>query len=178
MSEEEVRSMVERLLQSVLQGRRKKRKAPPPRPGIIVDKPGPGNPHGIYVYESDKEGWRLIAVDGPAWSPRSNGPYLVYFDNTRCPACRLYDEYWFDFIRGRGRDVRLIIVLCAWFARECLSQAASATFKAYDIHASPTTIALCSRGGRTIWEKRYEGVLTLEELVAIHASLRERCRAE
>ena len=175
MSDEEIRSLVERLLKSVLQGKRRKVKAPPAKPGMRVERPGPGTPHGIYVYDRRSNSWVLATVEGDAWDPEEDGLYMVYFDNTRCPACRLYDKYWFDFASTRGGEVNLVIVLCAWFAHECRSPAAAASFRKYEVHASPTTLILCRRNGEDIYVKKHEGILRLEELIAIYVDARKAC---
>ncbi len=173
---EEIKGIVERLLKSVLQGKRKKRRIPPAKPGMKVDRPGPGSPHGVYTYDPISKTWVLETVDGE-WRPSGTGLLFIYFDNTRCPACRLYDKYWFEFAERRGDELKLSIVLCAWFAHDCRSESAKKMFREYDVHASPTTLILCLKNGETVVIGKHEGVLRLEELIAIHAASRRMCGA-
>jgi len=128
---------------------------------------GSKSPHGIYIYDHVRDEWVLVQVDGGYFEPRREGYYVIYFDNTKCPACRKYDLYWFPYtksVAGRLGGYYFIIVLCEWFAGRCRSEAASSSFTFYDIHASPTTLLLRVKGGKVVYNEKYEGVLTAEEL--------------
>ncbi|MEM2528393.1 MAG: hypothetical protein QXG40_03245, partial [Ignisphaera sp.] len=48
-------------------------------------------PHGIYEYSAEHSMWRFIKSDGEYFKPDSKGVYVIYFDNTKCSACRKYD---------------------------------------------------------------------------------------
>ncbi len=126
------------------------------------------SPHGIYRYDRSLREWVLIDRDGDGFKPYRDGYYIIYFDNTKCPACRLYDLFWYPFIETIGRElegVEYIIVLCEWFARQCDSRAASNTFKKYGIRASPTTVFLEVRGGSIARKEFVRGVMKIEDLV-------------
>ncbi len=128
----------------------------------------PESPHGIYRYDKASREWILVDRDGEGFKPTGDGYYIVYFDNTKCPACRLYDLFWYPFVEtvGRGLEgVEFIIVLCEWFARRCDSRAASNTFREYNIVASPTTAFLEVRGGMVKRKELVRGVMRLEELI-------------
>ncbi|MEM0000250.1 MAG: hypothetical protein QXH02_04125 [Desulfurococcaceae archaeon] len=138
--------------------------------GLELDKVEPDSPHGIYIYDFKKEKWVLRQVTGDSSIPWGDGYYMVYFDNARCPACRSYDNFWFPFVKIFGKmfsEVNYIIVLCDWFARECASEAASETFKKFDVHASPTTILLRVVNNEIKKKEEYSGVKKLDELLRI-----------
>jgi len=140
---------------------------------------GTDSPHGIYVYKAKEQVWELIRVDGEAFKPWEKGVYVIYFDNTKCPACRRYDDIWFPFvekwINERKDSTKFVIILCDWFARECKSQAASESFKKFEIHASPTTIVLyADDSGEIKYQEKYEGVLYEFELKLILEGFEER----
>jgi hypothetical protein len=141
--------------------------------GIELDKIEPDSPHGIYVYDFNKDKWVLKMVEGNPVIPWSDGYYVIYFDNAKCPACRSYDNYWFPFVRLFGRmfsNVNFVVVLCDWFARECISEAASGAFRKFDVHASPTTILLRVVNGEIREKKELSGVKKIDELLNIVSS--------
>jgi len=132
-------------------------------------------PHGVYLYIPERDAWKLILVDNDYWKPEEDGIYVVYFDNTKCPACRIYDSCWFKLVKERSKDAKYVIVLCSWFSLDCNSKAALRTFEKYEVHASPTTLFICRRNGKTLLAEKYEGVLELKELTIILTSLRSSC---
>jgi hypothetical protein len=135
-------------------------------------------PNGIYIYDKDKNGWRLIRTDGEPFKPDRKGVYVVYFDNTKCSACRKYDTIWFPFIENNTQNLRqfnFVIILCNWFARDCNSTAAAETFRHFDIHASPTTVILyADENGEIKYQEKYEGVLYEFELKLVLEGFEER----
>jgi hypothetical protein len=141
--------------------------------GIELDKIEPDSPHGVYVYDFNKDKWVLKMVEGNPVIPWSDGYYVIYFDNAKCPACRSYDNYWFPFVKLFGRlfsNVNFVVVLCDWFARECISEAASGAFRKFDVHASPTTILLRVVNGEIREKKELSGVKKIDELLNIVSS--------
>lgn len=126
------------------------------------------SPHGIYYYDKEKNEWVLVMRDNGILDPfLGDGYYVIYFDNTECPACRIYDLSWYSFIELFGKDyenINFMIVLCAWFARECDSKAASESFKKYEVKASPTTILWFVRNKEIIAVERREGSMSLNKL--------------
>ena len=138
--------------------------------GLELEKVGTDSPHGIYVYDFSKEKWVLRQVDGNPNLPWGDGYYVIYFDNARCPACRVYDNYWFPFVKVFGKmfpEYNFVIVLCDWFARECFSEAASSAYRKFDVHASPTTILLQVRNGQILKKEELSGVKKLDELLNV-----------
>lgn len=138
--------------------------------GLELEKIEPDSPHGIYVYDFNREKWVLKQVSGNPNLPWGNGYYMIYFDNTRCPACRAYDNYWFPFVKIFGKmfgEFNYVIVLCDWFARECVSEAASTAFKKFDVHASPTTIILYVENNEIKKKEEHSGVKKIDELLKI-----------
>jgi hypothetical protein len=141
--------------------------------GTELDKIEPDSPHGIYVYDFNKDKWVLKMVEGNPVIPWGDGYYVIYFDNAKCPACRSYDNYWFPFVKLFGRmfsNVNFVVVLCDWFARECVSEAASGAFRKFDVHASPTTILLRVVNGEIREKKELSGVKKIDELLNIVSS--------
>ncbi len=125
------------------------------------------SPHGIYIYDKEKDKWVLVRTEGEAFKPEEDGVYVIYFDNTRCPACRIYDLSWYPYIKLVGRNlenVKFIIILCSWFARNCESEAAKNSFKEYDVHASPTTYLLYVKNGEVVLKDKLEGSKPLDVL--------------
>ncbi|MEM0099800.1 MAG: hypothetical protein QXV54_04750 [Desulfurococcaceae archaeon] len=138
--------------------------------GLELDKIEPDSPHGIYVYDLERDKWILRQVSGNPNLPWSDGYYMIYFDNSRCPACRAYDNYWFPFVKIFGKmfkEFKYVIVLCDWFARECVSEAASASFKRFDVHASPTTLLLYVENSEIKRKEEHSGVKKIDELIKI-----------
>ncbi|WFO75095.1 hypothetical protein J4526_08485 [Desulfurococcaceae archaeon MEX13E-LK6-19] len=128
------------------------------------------SPHGVYVYNKKDKLWDLVMVDGEAFKPWKDGYWIIYFDNTRCPACRIYDFSWYVYVETIGRtmdDTEFVIILCDWFARECKSEAAKKSFEEYDIHASPTTILMKVSNGKIEKMERVRGAKNLGELIEI-----------
>ena len=140
------------------------------------------SPHGIYIYDPKRDEWVLVRSEGRYFNPRNDGFYIIYFDNTKCPACRKYDNYWFPYVSKNATKLEkhyFVIILCEWFARNCRSRAASESFRHYDVHASPTTILLYIKNGKIIHQEKYEGYLTYEELEKVVGEFRDRAlRAE
>ncbi|MCD6428676.1 MAG: hypothetical protein J7L12_03565 [Desulfurococcales archaeon] len=138
---------------------------------------GADSPHGIYLYDRLNDEWVLASVDGEAFMPKSDGYYIIYFDNTRCSACRKYDKYWFPYVRKVAKELSdhyFVIVLCEWFARNCRSESASKTFATFDVHASPTTYLLHVKDGEVAYKEKYEGYLTDAELEKIVGEFKVR----
>jgi len=133
----------------------------------VYDKVDIDSPHGIYIYDHAQDKWIFIDIGGEIFIPRKEGVYVIYFDNTKCPACRIYDIHWFPYVKLIGSSLEntyFVIVLCEWFARECRSTSASETFKYYDIHASPTTVLISVRNGKEIDREKVEGINTMDKL--------------
>ncbi len=138
---------------------------------------GADSPHGIYLYDKLNDEWVLTSVDGEAFLPRSDGYYIIYFDNTKCSACRKYDKYWFPYVRKAAKELSdhyFVIVLCEWFARNCRSESASKTFTTFDVHASPTTYLLHVKDGEVAYKEKYEGYLTDTELEKVVGEFKAR----
>ena len=136
----------------------------------VCDKVDVDCPHGIYVYDRGRDKWVYVDTSEEYFKPRADGIYVIYFDNTKCPACRIYDIHWFPYVSLLGstfENVYYVIILCGWFARECRSRVASETFKKYDVHASPTTLLLCVKNGEIIDREKVEGVKTMDKLANI-----------
>jgi thiol-disulfide isomerase/thioredoxin len=128
------------------------------------------SPHGVYVYDRVRGEWVLTLISGNAFKPPIDGYYIIYFDNSKCSACRAYDGTWFKYVEEVAKRLTnhyFIVILCEWFSRKCNSEAASNSFKEYDIHASPTTYLLYFRDGKVVYREKYEGRLNSNELIKI-----------
>lgn len=116
--------------------------------GSAMGIPGPGHPHGIYLYRGGK--WVLLRDRGEALEIGELGPglYVVYFDNSLCPACRVQDSYWEKLVKkyGSRESIYFLVVLCDWFSDNCFSEAASETFKKFKVSASPTLVIARVKG--------------------------------
>lgn len=126
------------------------------------------SPHGIYRYDRSSREWVLVDRDGDGFKPYKDGYYIIYFDNTKCAACRIYDLFWYPFVETIGRNlegIEYIIVLCEWFARKCSSKSASNTFRKFEVHASPTTAFIEVRDLRIKRKELARGVLKIEDLI-------------
>jgi len=147
----------------------------------MFKKIGVDSPHGIYIYRSKEKVWEFVRADGDAFEPLDKGVYVIYFDNTKCSACRKYDEVWFPFVEKwsseRGDSAKFVIVLCDWFARECKSQAAAESFKKFEVHASPTTVVLYADDVKAVrYQEKYEGVMYEFELKLVLDKFEERAQ--
>ncbi|MEM0361134.1 MAG: hypothetical protein QXH57_05925 [Sulfolobales archaeon] len=128
------------------------------------------SPHGIYVYDRSRDEWVLTSTNGNAFKPVVDGYYIIYFDNAKCHACRSFDSDWFPYIRSIAKKLDrhyFLVVLCEWFSRKCASEAASKTFKEYEVHASPTTYLIYLKNGGIVYKEKYEGRLNSVELVKV-----------
>jgi hypothetical protein len=131
---------------------------------------GIDSPHGIYMYDPGRDKWVLLRIEGEAFKPRTDGFHIIYFDNTKCPACRIYDLAWFPYVKLFGSKLEstyFYIILCDWFARECRSEAARKSFIEYNIHASPTTVLLYVENGKIKEKTSFEGSKPLDKLMEI-----------
>ncbi len=159
VSDEEIRSLVEKLLEKILSSRRIEVVEGGLKKRVTVE-----DEHGVYVYRGGE--WVLMRKDGEAFKigEFGDGVYVVYFDNTKCPACRLHDSAWFPFVEEHSKEAYFVIILCEWFARKCESQAASKTFLTYRVKASPTTIFARVENGEIVYQEKKEGYMSRREL--------------
>lgn len=114
----------------------------------------PSNPHGVYVWREGR--WLAAgrsALDG-------DGLYIIYFSNSECGACRVFDDVWYPFVETlAGRSAaRFAVVLCGWFTRDCCSEDAKNLFKEFAVHVSPTVIVMKRSNGRIEKILKYEGL--------------------
>ncbi len=126
----------------------------------------PDSPHGIYVYAQGS--WKLLRSEGPPFQlgELGDGLYMIYFDNTRCEACRMQDPEWFRFVSSYSGPYKLhaVIVLCEWFAQNCKSPAAAETYRKFRIRASPTIIVALVENNKVKCMKMLFGVRFQREL--------------
>ncbi|MGC9012637.1 hypothetical protein [Thermogladius sp.] len=152
---------------------RAEEKSAPPRGevGLSLDQVDVDSPHGVYRYSRENSKWVLISVDDEDFTQKLEpGNYVVYFDNAKCPACRVYDMYWYPFVKllGDAYPFSYLVVLCNWFSKDCGSKAASKAFEKFDVHASPTTVIMTvENGGRIARSVKVEGVKRMDELAKI-----------
>ena len=136
-----------------------------------MPKPGPGMPHGIYVYRDGD--WRLYRRDGEPLKPGElgDGTYVIYFYNIQCPACRMFTPQWIMFsetvARKHGDRVKLLIVLCDWFSKECTSKAAAETFDTMDIHSTPTVVVVRVEDSKQVDQTTLPGYMKADDLYKI-----------
>lgn len=172
MEGEELDRILDRLAKSILysklEGKKEKR-------SVELKKVGVTSPHGIYVYDKARDIWVLKRTEGEEFKPWKDGYYVIYFDNTHCPACRIYDLVWFPYVSLIGRklkDTEFVIILCEWFGRRCRSSAAGKSFEKYSIHASPTTVLLKVESNVIVKREDIRGAKPLNTLIERVDSLR------
>jgi len=102
-----------------------------------------------------------------------DGLYVVYFSNSECGACRVFDDVWYPFVEmaSGAAAARFVVVLCGWFARECGSEDAKSLFKEFDVHVSPTVIVLKRSNGRVEKLLKYEGLTSALTLAFAYANI-------
>lgn len=134
----------------------------------LYDTIEPVNPHGVYIYVRNLDRWVKVGIDG-YFKPALDGVYVVYFDNAKCGACRIYDLFWFPFVKlvGNYSNVYYVVTLCEWFARNCKDDSAIETFKFYDVHASPTTVLIAVKNGEVVDKEKIEGIKRMHELSSV-----------
>jgi hypothetical protein len=114
---------------------------------------------------------RWIAADRSAID--GDGFYFIYFSNSECGACRVFDDVWYPFVEmlaGKAA-ARFIIVLCGWFTRDCSSEDAKSLFKEFDVHVSPTVIVLKRSNGKVEKLLKYEGLTSALTLTFAYANV-------
>lgn len=114
--------------------------------------------HGIYVFNPQEKVW--LPAD-PSEALSGDGLKLLYFGNTKCAACTVFNVYWnllADKVSKGKVDLRLVAVICGWFAGECSSEDAKRLFREYKVNASPTLVFLCGNSGSAVEVDRIEGV--------------------
>lgn len=161
-SEEELKGLLDKLIAEILSKISSEAEQSP-------YEVGPASPNGIYYL--DGSSWKMLRSEGLPLHPgeKGDGIYIVYFDNTKCSACRRFDKEWFPFVKDNAGKAMFFIVLCDWFARDCSSKAASLSFMLNEVRASPTTIFFKVKNGEVIKQERVEGVVSkqkLEEMLA------------
>ena len=161
--EKEIKELIEKLYKRMLKesiGARDKKR--------FKRRIGTNDEHGIYVYRPER-GWQLLRIEGEAFrlGELGNGVYVLYFDNTKCPACRIHDIAWYPFVEKHEREAHFVVILCEWFSRHCRSSAAAKSFMSYRIKASPTTIFAYVEENIIVKQVKREGALTVSELEAL-----------
>ncbi len=139
---------------------------------------GRGSTNGVYRFSFSERLWVILSEDVKPLVPPERYAVL-YFDNTLCPVCRVYDESWYPFIESSSKDlmdmgIAPYIVLCDWFTQQCYSAKAALTFINYEVHASPTTIVMATRDGKVTYMEKYEGALSERDLREIVLKFPER----
>ncbi len=124
----------------------------------------PSDEHGVYLYKNGE--WILYRKEGSPFQlgELGDGVYIIYFDNTKCPACRMYDPTWHIFVEKNQDEAKFLVILCEWFSRRCQSKAASLTFLLYSVKASPTTLFARVEDGEVVDQVNIEGVVDLNTL--------------
>jgi thioredoxin-related protein len=137
---------------------------------MVCSKPGPSCQDGVYVYDQERRGW-VFEEKSPF---REDGYYVLYFDNTRCPACRKFDEEWFRFVEAADPPrPTFIIILCTWFAKLCSSEIAKRLFEIFDVHVSPTILFMVRENGKIMRMYKHEGVLGMERMQFLHNTFKQ-----
>ncbi len=155
---EEIDKILKRYIATLLKGRKDKEKNSSYR--IISEK----TPHGIYIYDKKSRLWNPVTNDKII----DTGYYVLYFSNSRCIACKLFDFSWYTFIETIGRNydnIKFIIVRCEWFTISCKSNLAKSFFEKFDITSSPSLILIKAENGEIVHKKHIKGVKTPDEIV-------------
>jgi len=89
---------------------------------------------GIYEYVDGKP----VKVDSLSFC---DGRYAVFFDNRKCPFCRIFDVMWDVLLKDASfKDVKFVKVVCSYFASECSNEAAKRAYIEHEVWKSPTVM--------------------------------------
>ncbi len=132
---------------------------------VAVKEISPDISHGIYVFDVNKKVWVRLEDDNKSLEPKEDGVYVVYFNNTKCPACRVFDIIWNIFVsNAKDTSIKYYSVVCKWFTHECESKGAKESFKKYNVKSSPTILIWKVRSGSIVFTEKIEGVTTPTKL--------------
>ncbi len=128
----------------------------------------PTSPHGIYLYLPERGGWVRVSrrdLEG-------DGVYAVYFSNSGCGACRLFDSIWYPSVEklAARASARFVVVLCEYFAGRCESEEASGMFRELGVKVSPTIVVLKRSNAKVVKLLKYEGFASSLAFVVAYAS--------
>lgn len=136
-----------------------------------MPKPGPGMPHGIYLYRDGD--WVLYRREGDPirLGEAGDGTYIIYFYNIKCPACRMFTPQWEIFVKLAEKKLKgrlhIFTVLCEWFSRECNSTAAARSFDEMDVTSTPTVVIAKVIDGRVEDKTTLPGYMRADDLLKI-----------
>lgn len=70
-----------------------------------------------------------------------NGRYIIFFDNRKCPFCRIFDVMWDVLLRDpQLKGVKFLKVVCSYFASDCTNEEAKKAYMEYEVWKSPTVM--------------------------------------
>lgn len=95
---------------------------------------------GLYIY-----------IDGTPKKIDSltfnEGKYIVFFDNRKCPFCRIFDVLWEVLLKDLGtKNIKFIKIVCSYFASECSNEEAKKFYVEYEIWKSPSIMLINASG--------------------------------
>ena len=136
--------------------------------GAVLRVVEPASPHGIYVYSPEKRGW----VQASKRDLAGDGIYAIYFSNSGCGACRLFDDIWYPAVEKLAprASARFVVVLCEYFANSCESEDASSLFKEFDVHVSPTIVLVKRSNSRIVKLLKHEGLISSVAFVTAYVN--------
>ena len=142
-----------------------KQEAKEDKTGVVVKEISPDISHGIYLFDINKRAWIRLEESDQHLEPKEDGVYVVYFNNTKCPACRVFDIIWNIFVsNAKDTSIKYYSIVCKWFTHECESKSAKESFKKYNVKSSPTVLIWKVRSGSIVFTEKIEGVTTPTKL--------------
>lgn len=89
---------------------------------------------GIYVYRGGE--WvKTDALEIP------EGLSLIYFDNLKCPFCKVFDVVWDTLVEDpKLRGFNFIKVVCTFFENNCSNPASKRAFHEHGVDRSPMVL--------------------------------------
>jgi hypothetical protein len=89
---------------------------------------------GVYIYVDGKP-QRISSLSF------ENGKYIVFFDNRKCPFCRIFDVMWDLLVKDQMlSDIKFVKVVCSYFASDCVNEEAKKAYTEHEIWKSPTVM--------------------------------------
>ncbi len=91
---------------------------------------------GVYKYESGE--WIRVSV-----KELKGDTVIVYFDNIKCPFCRIFDPIWQSLAEDEDLSgIVFYIVMCTFFHKNCRSIEAKNLYIKYRVTKSPTVLII------------------------------------
>ncbi len=118
---------------------------------------------GVYLHKN-RDIVKLSELELPV------GVYAIYFDNVKCPFCRIFDAVWESLLRDEDlKGIKFVTVVCTYFHKKCSDETAKQMYMRFKVTRSPTVILYDNREGERVVELlpsryKYDYMLIKNEL--------------